>query len=398
MDSPKVLAAKKVMARYFPDELNTSTATVDTDYGTPGTPDLDQRPTHLDDSFDMNQTGTAGAEEAEQMIAELHEEQRLEQVERNRNASPPDERFGGPQLPMVDTSNQVAMLMHMAAEIAIMQGFPDCITAKETVYNSLNAIYGSEVTPQGHMARLDSNKIEASADYKTLADPLRRKIRNRTNHLDSSTGIDILERENLSAELKNWKESFSILKNAHDTLKALIQNQRDIHAKSLKNTKQQQRRADVRIEQAKKASKLQKPSSSTATSSTTKRKATETATTSKSKKKSRQSTTSEELEQALAEAEAAPKVRCPFPSVNFPAGCPYVTDAGVLWSLEEINIYRGTFLGQPFESIQAALDHWAKQNEEKAKERAERKQLRRTAKAQRRSKTGDQTDDGAGGS
>ena len=141
VDSPAVLAAKKTMERYFknPEDLNASTATTDTDYGTPYTPNLEQRPRHLDDSFDMNQTGTAGAEEAKRMIAELHEEQRLEQVERNRNASPPDERFGGPQLEMVDTNDAEAMLMHFAAEIADLQGYPDSRTAKQTIYKSLKA-------------------------------------------------------------------------------------------------------------------------------------------------------------------------------------------------------------------------------------------------------------------
>ena len=99
--------------------------------------------------------------------------------------------------------------------------------------------------------RLDYNKVAASSDYKTLADPLRRKIKNRETHLLASSGLEILEREKLSSELRNWRESFNILKKAHETLKAIIQSQRDIHAKALKNEKQQKTRADLKAAQAK---------------------------------------------------------------------------------------------------------------------------------------------------
>ena len=121
------------------------------------------------------QEGTAGREEGLALLAELRDQQRIEDVERARLReidSPVDERFGGPVVPMVDIRDELAMLSSMASDIAIREGHEKSSTATESVFKSLRQECPIDLPHQGHILRLDCNKIDEVTSYKKIGDPM----------------------------------------------------------------------------------------------------------------------------------------------------------------------------------------------------------------------------------
>ena len=189
-----------------------------------------------------------------------------------------------------------------------------------------------------------------------------RRIQLKETHLTASHGIDILERQKLDAELDVLRDNYEIIKGAHAKMMAEILRQRNIHAKALKGEKQKQKRAAER-------SPAKKRSTSTAaktSSSSLKRQLLQSMPTSESdaeplivkrKKKKTESTAANlSQEETLANIVNAPG-RTPFPPIDFPEDCPYITE-GIVWDLDRVNTYRDLYGAQHFPSVQAAIKNW----------------------------------------